>query len=474
MNEFHQKVKEDGSIWHGCLSVISHLKIAFLGLFASLALRPAALKQIKFDFVSAAALCVFSLGLLICVDWFIRRHYFSGALAFNVRSLESEAVQIGAFLVCSAIAAHFLRDNKVSALLLFIALTAAKLLTILLEVSFSALPWRWLQTSDHEYLQLPLLLWFYLFTYVNLRRGLKLSAMQVAIVMVPLLLLQGFQERAKPHDFWREVRISKNSPNPASEDVLEKQASLLPTQLLAMSSERPGLRDVYFLGFAPFATEDVFKLELDAIVPMMEKRFDAVGRTLRLSNHLDTLTSYPFASLSNLRKALFAISTKMNPSEDIFVLYITSHGSRQHSIASRIPPIDFNEVTPKNLRAMLDASGIKNRVLIISACYSGGFIEPLKDANTLIMTAAAADKPSFGCGAESDFTYFGKAVMDEQLRINTTSFEQAFRNALPKIREKEKAQGFDDSKPQIHVGEQIAPILNALEKQLSTSSLIGK
>jgi hypothetical protein len=118
------------------------------------------------------------------------------------------------------------------------------------------------------------------------------------------------------------------------------------------------------------------------------------------------------------------------------------------------------------LRAMLDASGIKNRVLIISACYSGGFIEPLKDPNTLIMTAAAADKPSFGCGAQSDFTYFGKAVLDEQLRKNTYSFEQAFKKAIPVIRSRETAQGFDFSDPRILVGEKISPILQALEKQL--------
>jgi hypothetical protein len=115
---------------------------------------------------------------------------------------------------------------------------------------------------------------------------------------------------------------------------------------------------------------------------------------------------------------------------------------------------------------MLDASGIKNRVLIISACYSGGFIEPLKDANTLIMSAAAADRPSFGCGAESEFTYFGKAVIDEQLRKNTTSFEQAFKNAIPIIRSRETAQGFEFSDPKISVGEKISPILQALEKQL--------
>jgi hypothetical protein len=461
MNAYRQRLKD----------LISNLKASWAGMFASLVFRPAALKRIKFDFVSASLISVFSLGLLVSIDWFLRRNNFRGPLWFDFRSLESEAIQVGAFLLCSAMAAHFAQKNSskngaVGALLVFIVLSAAKLLTVLVEILFGSLPWAWLRYLDHEYLQLVLLFWFYLFCIVTLRRGLLLRPLPAALVLAPLLCLQAFQNRVPPHDFWKEVKVTKNTINPASEDALEKQANLLPTQLAAILPQRPGIHDVYFLGFSPFATEDVFKLELDSIVPLMEERFDAKNRTLRLSNHASTLDKHPFASLSNLRKALFSIATKMDLEEDVFVLYITSHGSKQHTIASRFPPIDFNEVTPQNLRAMLDASGIKNRVLIISACYSGGFIEPLKDANTIVMAAAAADKPSFGCGAESEFTYFGKAVLDEQLRKNTTSFEQAFKNAIPIIRSRETAQGFEFSDPKISVGEKISPILQSLEKQL--------
>jgi Peptidase C13 family len=461
MNDYQQRLKD----------LFSNLKTSWAGMFASLAYKPAALNRIKFDLVSASFVAVFSFGLVVSLDWLMRRRDFSGRLRFDFRSLESEAIQIGAFLLCGALAAHFAQkkspqNGSVGALLLFVLLIAAKLLTVLFELLFGTIPWAWLRFLEHEYLQLALLLWFYLFCYVTLRRGLRLQPAHAVAVLLPLLGLQAFQNRVPPHDFWQEVKTAKSIINPASEDSLEKQTNLLPTQLAAISPQRPGIHDVYFLGFSPFATEDVFKLELDSIVPLMEERFDAKNRTLRLSNHLATLDKHPFASLSNLRKALFAIATKMNLEEDVFVLYITSHGSKQHAIASRFPPFDFNEVTPQNLRAMLDASGIKNRVLIISACYSGGFIEPLKDANTLVMSAAAADRPSFGCGAESEFTYFGKAVIDEQLRKNTTSFEQAFKNAIPIIRSRETAQGFEFSDPKISVGEKISPILKALEKQL--------
>jgi Peptidase C13 family len=456
-NLFSQSVK----------NLLTNLRISWLGFFASVRLKPAKLNGLRVDLIDGISVAICLVVLVSGIDWYMLKQDGMGVLRFNPRSLESEAMQFGAFLLCSALASRFAHPAKVSALLVFIALTGAKLLSILIEISISTLPKMWLQTIGQSNIHWVLLLWVYLFVFVALRRGLQLTAKQVAIAMLPLVALQAFQERVVPVDFWREIKVAKPSINPASEDVLEKQAKLLPLQLAALEPQRQGKHDVYFLGFAPFATEDVFKLELDAITPMMEQRFNANGKTVRLTNHLNTLDKYPFASLSNLRRSLASIAEKMDVEEDVFVLYLTSHGSKQFQIASQIPPMTFNEVTPQNLKTMLDEAGIKNRVLIVSACYAGGFIGPLKDANTLVMAAASADRPSFGCGSESNFTYFGKAVMDEQLGKKTLSFEQAFANALPIIREREKAQGFDSSNPQIYVGEKIRPILKALEQQLA-------
>jgi Peptidase C13 family len=466
MNDYRQSPSSN-LLNKAAKNLLNNLRISWLGFFACLRLRPAKLNHLKVDLVDSISIAICLIVLVSGIDWYMLKQSGMGVLRFNPRSLESEAVQFGAFLLCSALASRFAHPAKVSAQLVFIALTGAKLLSILIEISISTLPKMWLQTIGQSNIHWVLLLWVYLFGFITLRRGLQLTAKHVALAMLPLVALQAFQERVVPVDFWREVKVAKSTTNPASEDVLEKQNKLLPMQLAGLEPQRQGKHDVYFLGFAPFATEDVFKLELDAIMPMMERRFDAKGRALRLTNHLNTLDKYPFASLSNLRRSLASIAEKMDVEEDVFVLYLTSHGSKQFQIASHIPPMAFNEVTPTNLKAMLDEAGIKNRVLIVSACYAGGFIEPLKDSNTLVMTAAAANRPSFGCGAESSFTYFGKAVMDEQLGKKTRSFEKAFSNALPIIREREEAQGFDSSDPQIFIGEKIRPILTALEKQLS-------
>ena len=118
---------------------------------------------------------------------------------------------------------------------------------------------------------------------------------------------------------------------------------------------------------------------------------------------------------------------------------------------------------------MLDEAHIKWRVIVISACYSGGYVEPLRNENTMVMTASDATHTSFGCGTESDFTYFGRALFDEELR-RTTSFERAFESARTTIARREQAAGEEPSNPQIFVGPAIRAKLAAYEKRLATPS----
>ena len=100
------------------------------------------------------------------------------------------------------------------------------------------------------------------------------------------------------------------------------------------------------------------------------------------------------------------------------------------------------------LRAALDAAGIRNRVIAVSACFSGGWIEPLATDSTLIMTAARADRVSFGCSEEADFTYFGDALFAEALN-QTDDLKQAFELARASVAEREHREGFEASEPQL-------------------------
>jgi hypothetical protein len=175
----------------------------------------------------------------------------------------------------------------------------------------------------------------------------------------------------------------------------------------------------------------------------------------------------PFATVSNLRATLSEIGDIIDPEQDVVMIYLTSHGSRDHKLSVEFAPLRLDPLTPEVLKEMLDSAGIKWRIIVVSACYSGGFIDPLKDEYTLIMTASAADRTSFGCGSESNATYFGDALFGHALRVED-SFVKAFAQAKARIEERERVEKLRPSEPQLFVGEAMAAKLPKLEAELRT------
>jgi hypothetical protein len=162
----------------------------------------------------------------------------------------------------------------------------------------------------------------------------------------------------------------------------------------------------------------------------MAEQFGTVGHAVTLVNNYHSAMEYPLASVTSLRETLRRMSGLMDKDDDILFLFITSHGLQDHSILLDFWPLQFNPLNPQVLRQVLDESAIKWRVVVVSACYSGGFIDSVRDENTIVITASAPDRSSFGCGDEEDWTYFGRAFFDEALRHEndlTAAFEEARR-----------------------------------------------
>ena len=252
----------------------------------------------------------------------------------------------------------------------------------------------------------------------------------------------------------------------AEEKAFYAQHDALPRALAAIQPERPGIADLYVITAGLYSREDVFMKEVRVIDALFRERFDADGRTLMLINNAQTLAQNPVATLTSLTASLRHVGKLMNPEEDVLVLYASSHGSQTHHLAVEFWPLRLASIDPPALKRALDQSGIKWKVIVVSACYSGGFVDPLKDDNTLIITASAPTKVSFGCGNESDSTYLAKALFDEEMR-KTYSFETAFAEARKTIEEREKGEGFTPSEPQIHVGAAIRDKLAQIERRLS-------
>lgn len=259
-------------------------------------------------------------------------------------------------------------------------------------------------------------------------------------------------------------------PAPASPRVIEEaalyaQPELLQRALSAVAPQRPGYVDWYFLGVAGASYQSVFRTEAESVRALFDTRFATSGRSLVLLNNDDTVYSQPIATRTSISRALAAFASRMDREEDVLFLFLTSHGSESHEIELSYWPLQLAPVTPSWLRRVLDESGIRRRVIVLSACYSGGFIKELQSPDTLVIAAAAADKPSFGCTDDADFTYFGRAFFDEAMR-REHGLRPTYEQAVLTLREREEEQGYGHSDPQWVIGEKLAQDMPILERSL--------
>ena len=230
-----------------------------------------------------------------------------------------------------------------------------------------------------------------------------------------------------------------------------------------------GHPNLYLISVAGYASQDVFAREADAVDKLFADRFGTRGHSIRLINNRKTALESPIASRTALAEAVKRVGAVMDRDEDVLFLFLTSHGSRDQKFAMQFYPLQLADLAPADLRRMMDDAGIRHRVVVVSACYSGGFIDALKDDDTLIITASAPDRNSFGCSNEADFTYFGKAYFDEALR-STDSFIEAFGIAVPAIAARERKEDYEPSNPQIFIGANIAATLEALRRELRSGA----
>lgn len=256
-------------------------------------------------------------------------------------------------------------------------------------------------------------------------------------------------------DVWLEPEEEAEPQPLAEERIFHLQGQLIERALGAIAPGKNGVRELYFVGFAPDASEEVFAKEMRYVRQEFDERFGTAGRSIALVSSQDFLEEFPIASATNLSRALARVGERMNTDEDTLFLFLTAHGYRDHRLSAVQPPLDLTPLTPTALARMLHDAGIKWRVIVVSACYSGGFIEPLRDDNTIVITASSADRTSFGCQAGRDFTYFGEAYFRDAL-ARTRSFARAFDLAKAAVTEREEKEKLEPSLPQIWVGAAIA------------------
>lgn len=255
-------------------------------------------------------------------------------------------------------------------------------------------------------------------------------------------------------------------PDPLELGLLQ-QGQLLDNAIAALPASTPAI-ELYALTLAGDGKQSVFMREADYVADLLTERFAAHGR-ISLVNHRDHLADRPLATRTNLARAVQALAERSGP-EDLIFIYLTSHGSASHALNLDQPRLQLNDLPASELAALLEPLKDRHKVLVISACYSGGFIPKLQNEHSLIMTAARADRVSFGCSEENDFTYFGRALFAEALQ-QTDDLQRAFELAQASVAEREQADGFEASEPQIWPAPRVLAQWRKLREQQAERAL---
>jgi hypothetical protein len=173
------------------------------------------------------------------------------------------------------------------------------------------------------------------------------------------------------------------------------------------------------------------------------------NQTHLTSASVETRSDVALATFANLERAFNGLA--INKKTDGCLVFMTSHGAKYQgfymSRSGILSPTKFNQMVKS-------ACGEAPTVVLISACYSGQFINAdLAEKNRIILTAARNDRPSFGCSTETTYTFWDHCLIDN-LPVSDT-WQELYANVKQCISEKESALGFQPSHPQAFFGDSV-------------------
>ena len=419
-----------------------------------------AFSWVKPTFIQFAVFALLALGSNVLFSWLAA----DSSSVFNEQGLVSYLIWPMIILLGGIILARRAANQTlvfVPVVLWLVADTLSALLQSLVQLLGS---YNWLPNWSYSFLPilfLVLFLWQTLALLWIFSRRLRIPWWERIIVLIgAVALLTMWQRNVSDQPIFKQIPVEPV----LAEAAIYEQPRLLQQALDGIEPSISGETDWYFMGVAGFADQNVFRSEINKVRELFDVRFGTSGRSLSLINNAYSWLDEPIATKTSISRGLKRIGQQMNADEDVLFLTLSSHGN-QDIIQLANPPLAMENLDAAWLREALDASGIRWRVIVVSACYSGSFIDELASPTTVVITASAADKPSFGCTNTAEMTYFGQAFFAESLRSNT-SFESAFKDARIRVHERESVMGFEPSEPQMSIGSLMETALPAFEQVL--------
>ncbi|MFN2258555.1 MAG: C13 family peptidase [Parasphingopyxis sp.] len=242
----------------------------------------------------------------------------------------------------------------------------------------------------------------------------------------------------------------------------------LTAALGALAAQRPGTVDAYLLSVA-LDSDPVFGREAREAARVLARRYGGEGRTIVLAGPDGTSDDLPHGSLSALSIALAGIAERMDLREDVLLLFVTAHG-QPTGLAYHYGDQGFGGMSPTRLGALLAELGIEKRMLIVNACFSGSFVPALGTPMSVVVSASAADRTSFGCAPANDWTYFGDAFVNRALR-RPQGLRDAFDEARQLVGQWEANAELLPSEPRIAVGMAADSWLDPLEARVPETAM---
>jgi len=203
-------------------------------------------------------------------------------------------------------------------------------------------------------------------------------------------------------------------------------ALIIPLLLAACETPPPELPTTQpYDADAPAATRyKVVLIAGDGSLPVFDNAVESVAARMRERNSvaaddIQRLSAAPGiiaqhgARTASLDHVLDAIGNmKPGPGEGCFV-FATSHG-----VAGAYPTLKLSMtgevLTPHALdRALTRGCGNAPTAVVVSGCFTGAFAKsPMNRPNRVVLTAARADRASFGCGAGRTYTVYDECLLD--------------------------------------------------------------